>query len=87
MPGSLPGEKPARRRREETSPPVFPRSPRVLILSAAVGAGHVRPAEAPVAALAACASLDVVEIEGRPAFPAPELIPGGHRPRRRRSPL
>ena len=44
MPGSLPGEKP---------PPIFSRSPRVLILSAAVGAGHLRAAEALDAAFAA----------------------------------
>lgn len=53
MPGSLPGEKPARRRNEGTAPPAFSRSPRVLILSAAVGVGHVRAAQALEAAFAA----------------------------------
>ena len=46
MPGFRPGEKPAGGRREAMPPPVFSRSPRVLILSAAVGAGHLRAAEA-----------------------------------------
>ena len=44
MPGSLPGERPS---------PIFSRSPRVLILSASVGAGHMRAAEALEAAFAA----------------------------------
>ena len=55
MPGSLPGEKPARGRREGISPPVFSGSPRVLILSAAVGAGHLRATEALEAAFEASA--------------------------------
>ena len=46
MHGSLPAEKPS---------PAFSRSPRVLILSASVGAGHVRAAEALEAAFAASA--------------------------------
>jgi processive 1,2-diacylglycerol beta-glucosyltransferase len=53
MPGSLPGEKRPRGPREGILSPVFSKSPRVLILSAAVGAGHVRAAEALEAAFAA----------------------------------
>lgn len=52
MPGSLPGEKRPRGRWEAIPLPSFSRSPRVLILSAAVGAGHVRAAEALDAAFA-----------------------------------
>lgn len=55
MPGPLPDEKPPHGRRGGTLPPVFSGSPRVLILSAAVGAGHVRAAEALEAAFAASA--------------------------------
>lgn len=53
MPGFPPAERAARGRRGGASPPVFSRSPRVLILSAAVGAGHVRAAEALEAAFRA----------------------------------
>ncbi|HSD49987.1 MAG TPA: hypothetical protein VLG48_01170, partial [Candidatus Methylomirabilis sp.] len=40
-------------RRERGAVPAFSRSPRVLILSASVGAGHVRAAQALEAAFAA----------------------------------
>jgi len=74
MPGSPAGEGPAGGRREGTPPPVFARSPRVLILSAAVGAGHVRAVARPFASrdiVDGMASLVLVApSEGLPAFPA-----------------
>ncbi len=82
MPGSLPGEKPSS---------IFSRSPRVVILSAAVGAGHLRAVARPFA------SLDVVDIlatllcttppEGLLALSAPQPARDDHCSRRRRSPL
>jgi len=81
MPGSLPGETPS---------PIFSRSPRVVILSAAVGAGHVRAVARPFA------SLDIVHIlatrlcatpPGGPPALSPPQPAHGHRPSRRRRSL
>jgi hypothetical protein len=75
MPGPLPGEKPTGSQREETTPPVFSRLPRVLIPSAAAPRPHRVHILGFTAAMDALMAARISRSARRAALPVPRRSP------------